>query len=780
MKVLNSASAASPSTPADWSNATFRAEVADLRNEILNNVVVSLMFFGWASVFVTVVTPATDTSRTATLLYGLALVLGAVSAWLSWSRRWPQLARWVCALGIFGLALIHFVTFPSTMALFWIAIASLALMALLGPIAGWLSVALTTVIVLPFAAAESSNVPIFVRVLVLITPVVAAMYLTHLILRTLFRALNWMLESYELARRKEMELRDQGAQLASALKSLSQTSTALAQANDQLEALVKYAEDARRSKQNFAAMISHELRAPLNLIIGFSDIMVNAPSSYNISQLPAALRSDIHVIYRNAQHLLKLVDDILDLSQLDMNQMTLLQDRLRVNEVIESAVNDFSQLAEARRLWLKVEVEPNLPEIFGDRTRLRQVLLNLLSNAVRFTEYGGITIRARLDDGQKTAEHRPGTNDSVSMTPTPSIVISVTDTGVGIPEADLQRVFEPFMQIEGPPKHKRDGSGLGLTISKKFVELHGGRMWAESKPGIGSTFYFSLPVTPASPYVGTEDIPPTGYRSEVGALGVLEGRPVLSNLLKRHLQGITVRHVRNARELDAAQDCMEAIIVNEPSSQSPSDVSLMLSHGLKHKPVIRCHMTGLFEGGKVTNLPANVCRYLTKPFTREQLNEALDYMLEQRGLLPTYSRTHESRILVVEDEEDALRLLLRLLRTSQSSSQPEQRIIPIPARSVEQALDYLLPPDAMPIEGIFLDLRLGEAHGFDLLREMARHPHLQKTPVCIVSGQEMHSQSLMSPYLALEKQGGLTSREIVEATAALLRVMLPGVQAAAR
>lgn len=754
-------------------DSTFQAEVADLRDEILNGVIVFLILQGWASVFLAVVTPISPLSRQAIPLYGMTLILGAACAWLSWSRGWGRLARGLCGLGVFGLAMIHYTVFPSAIAMAWIAVACVVLSVLLGPAAGWSAVVVTLISIVLFAPNESGNSSRLIQILSLIAPVMTATYFIHLVSRTLFRALKWMIESYALARRTELELRDQQAQLAQALKSLSQTSSALVRANEQLESLVKYAEDARRSKQEFAAMISHELRAPLNLIIGYSDLILNASPAYHLSQLPAGLRSDIHVIHRNAQHLLKLVDDILDLSQLDLNHLTLIRDRLRISEVVESALNDFSQLIESRGLWLRVEIEPDLPEIFGDRTRLKQVLLNLLSNALRFTDHGGITIRAVLG-----AESRESNEVDHAAGQHPMIIFSVSDTGIGISKADLQRVFEPFMQVEGSMKRKQGGTGLGLTISKQFVEMHGGRMWVESELGVGSTFYFSLPVTPAAPYLGVRDVPSKAHRSEMITLAVVEDTPVLYHLLKRHVQDVSVVHVSDISTLLDTEHCPEIVLFNELSA--PQNMANAL-----HRPVFHCCMTGISESDGIGKLPPNVCRYLVKPFAREQLYEALSHMLGRYNGSSTEDRfskgrgRSESHILVVEDDEEALRLLLRLLRVAHIISHPNQRVIPIAARSVEQAMDYLL-SDLDRIEGVFLDLKLGGSSGFDLLRKMNNHSNLQHIPVCIVSGQEARSGSLMTPYILLEKPGGLSARETIEAIVGLLRVTFPGVQATVR
>ncbi|MGQ9816277.1 MAG: sensor histidine kinase [Candidatus Roseilinea sp.] len=244
--------------------------------------------------------------------------------------------------------------------------------------------------------------------------------LAHTVWRVLLRTLRWMQDTYTEAQTQAHLLRDKSAELALALKSLGQTSSQLARSNEQLEIARQHADHARRLKEEFAASVSHELRAPLNLIIGFSDLILREPQVYGIasaggsSALPSKLMADIALIHRHAQHLLKLVNDILDLSQMDANHLTVQQEVALAAELIDRAVVEYEDLIRQRGLSLDVQIQPDLPEVYADRTRIHQVLLNLLNNALRFTDAGGITITARsqrTENRRQITEYRQQTAD---------------------------------------------------------------------------------------------------------------------------------------------------------------------------------------------------------------------------------------------------------------------------------------------------------------------------------------------------------------------------------
>jgi signal transduction histidine kinase len=217
--------------------------------------------------------------------------------------------------------------------------------------------------------------------------------------------------------------------------------------------------------------MSHELRTPLNAIIGFSEVLYERMFG-EINDKQAEYLSDI---LESGRHLLSLINDILDLSKIEAGRMELEPSEFDLPTAIENTLILVRERAQRRGIALGRTVDERLGIIRADERKVKQVLLNLLSNALKFTPEGGrIDVVAELHDGVTE--------------------ISVTDTGVGIAPEDQEAVFEEFRQV-GTTARKVEGTGLGLTISRKFIELHGGRIWVKSQPGIGSTFAFTLPLT---------------------------------------------------------------------------------------------------------------------------------------------------------------------------------------------------------------------------------------------------------------------------------------------
>lgn len=231
-----------------------------------------------------------------------------------------------------------------------------------------------------------------------------------------------------------------------------------------------------RLKSQFLANMSHELRNPLNSIIGFSRvIMKGIDGPVNETQI-----QDLAAIYNSGQHLLNLINDVLDLSKIEAGKMELSIGEVNIAETIESVMSTASGLVKDKPITLVQKVPHDLPPITADATRVRQVLLNLISNAAKFTEQGEITIEAAHGESHEGVQE---------------ITIWVTDTGAGIASNDQKKLFQPFSQVDGSPTRKSGGTGLGLSICKSLIEMHGGRIGIQwSEVGKGSSFYFTLPI----------------------------------------------------------------------------------------------------------------------------------------------------------------------------------------------------------------------------------------------------------------------------------------------
>ncbi|RPI48753.1 MAG: GAF domain-containing sensor histidine kinase, partial [Chloroflexi bacterium] len=242
------------------------------------------------------------------------------------------------------------------------------------------------------------------------------------------------------------------------------------------------AEAANVSKSQFLASVSHELRTPLTSILGFTRIVKKRLEERIVPLVSAAdaktertlqqVESNLSIILMEGQRLTALINDLLDLEKIEAGKVEWHMEPLQIADVVDQAANGTAALFEEKKLSL-VRAVPRDLGVCGDRDRLVQVLVNLFSNAVKFTAEGAITVRAWQEPGQ--------------------VVVSVADPGIGISEADQQQLFEKFIQVGNTLTGKPKGTGLGLAISREIVTHHGGRIWVESEPGVGSTFSFALP-----------------------------------------------------------------------------------------------------------------------------------------------------------------------------------------------------------------------------------------------------------------------------------------------
>jgi signal transduction histidine kinase len=238
----------------------------------------------------------------------------------------------------------------------------------------------------------------------------------------------------------------------------------------ELEQKSRELEAASRHKSEFLANMSHELRTPLNAVLGYAELIQDGI----YGEVPAKMQGVLERIQQNGRHLLGLINDVLDLSKIEAGQLTLFPVDYSLRELVLDVVSATEALAAEKKLVLEVEVPKDLPRGHGDERRLTQVLMNLVSNAIKFTEAGSVSIRAKVEDG--------------------SFVVAVSDTGMGIAPEDRERIFEEFQQVDGSSTRRKGGTGLGLAIARRIVELHGGRIWVESTAGQGSTFAFTVPV----------------------------------------------------------------------------------------------------------------------------------------------------------------------------------------------------------------------------------------------------------------------------------------------
>lgn len=556
-------------------------------------------------------------------------------------------------------------------------------------------------------------------------------------------AVLWAFRNYSRMSDLTDQLRLRQAELVDALKSLDLAYGQLERTSRELARARTAAEAAQRHKAEFATNISHELRTPLNLIIGFSDMLLSAsPVDDEAVLLPRNFSGDVEAIHRNAEHLSALIDDVLDLGEIEAGRVGLRKEWMPLYEVVDEATSITSALIEDRSLTLSVDVDQNLPPICMDRTRVRQILINLLNNAVRHTEHGGISISA------KQSEH--------------DIVVSVRDTGIGIRTQDLPHVFEEFRRFNEEVRQfgsgyrwQRRRTGLGLAICRTFVELHGGNIWVDSSVGQGTTFYFTLPLTanvassPMRRPWETWARLPIAPDNDVAPVLVVSSDPGATRLFQRHLDGY---RILNAVGLTGA-----------PNGQTASAVIRVLA---EHEPI----EAALTEGQALaTRSPVFVCRmpserdlreelgvydYLIKPFARDRLSEAV-------RRVPLAIDT----VLVVDDEPEMVELIARTITSA------------IPCRILRahdgsSALDVLRRPDAI-VDLLILDLLMPSPDGFSVLETVRKDPRLASIPVIVVSGRGFGDRVSGSGMLAVTRADGLSIRDLMLCTQSLLAALPP-------
>ena len=563
--------------------------------------------------------------------------------------------------------------------------------------------------------------------------------LTWLALRPTETAIRWSWHSYIQARQELESARDVQAELKQAIQNLADANAQMARLNLMLGAARRAAEEAERAKAEFAANVSHELRTPLNLIIGFSEMILYAPETYGL-RLPQKLLADVAAIHRNSQHLVSLINDVLDISQIEARRMTLIREWVALPEILDAAVLAVRPLLEARGLYLQVNLPDDLPPVYCDRTRIRQVLLNLFSNASRFTQVGGLTIGVERDARQVT--------------------VTVTDTGIGIAEGDLPKLFEPFRQLESSVRGKQVSSGLGLNISKRFVELHDGQMGARSQLQVGSSFWFSLPLEPDAINRGiggrwlNPDWEPQRRSSltprlrSVPRMVVLESRDVLHEAATRYLddiEAISAATAAEARELLAAAPAKVVLVRGESPEQTAAWVDEL--HDTRYAtPLVACSLPAHNTADEM-----GITRYLTKPVTRGQLVEAVEAV-----------ETPVHSILIADDNLEALQLFSRIL-----SAEPRSYRI-LQATDGQETLELL---KARKPDLLLLDLMMPNMDGFAVLAEKNRDPDLRAIPTLVLSARDPDQPLAFAPSMLVTRNGGLSVTELLRCAMSVSEIL---------
>lgn len=481
-------------------------------------------------------------------------------------------------------------------------------------------------------------------------------------------------------------------------------------------------------KTQFLANMSHELRTPLNSIIGFSRVILKGIDG----PLTDLQKTDLTSIHNSGQHLLSLINNILDLSKIEAGKMELNFEEIEIEPIIKSVMATALALVKDKPVELIQEAPKELPAVWADPTRVRQVILNLVSNACKFTDEGSVTLKASADEQNLT--------------------ISVIDTGIGIPENQLEDVFEEFTQVDASTTRKVGGTGLGLPISRHFIEMHQGRIWVESELGQGSTFTFTIPIKPSEETLPSLDalIGPANDETQEKVVVAIDDDPGVIKLYERFLQtqGYKVIGISNSKQImpqiEAHAPSAILLDVLMPEKDGWSIIrELKENPKTEHIPVVICSIVS----DKKRGFSLGAADYMIKPITESDLLRALERLENQTK--------EQIKVLVIDDQADDILLIRRLLEAQFNYSIIEAKSGKEGLKLVEQ-----VKPDL-----IILDLTMPEMDGFSVVEALKNNDSTRGIPIIIVSAKDLtpqEDQFLTGQVEALLRKGIYTEEELLE------------------
>lgn len=534
-------------------------------------------------------------------------------------------------------------------------------------------------------------------------------------------------------------------------KGINQMLTIIEQSQHDLRQSRDSAEEANRSKSLFLANMSHELRTPLNAIIGYSELLQEEVSDIGADHLA----SDLGKIQSAGHHLLTLINDILDLSKIEAGRMELHREPCHIPSLVAGVITTATPLIRQKNNQLVVQCDPQLGQMIADHVKLRQILLNLLSNAAKFTEQGTI----RLD---------------VQAQANASIEFAVTDTGIGMSPEILHKLFQPFTQADASTTRKYGGTGLGLSISRRFAQMMGGDIAVTSQPGVGSTFTLTLPrdggathAEPAAPPPPSVTLPPTAptpaRTTEMLAAArtvlVIDDDPSVRELMTRHLASLGI-HTLTAADgiagINLARTHRPEVItldVMMPNMDGWSVLGVLKNDpALSAIPVVMISITDTIGTGYMLG----ATDYLTKPIDRDKLRQIL-----KRHLSPTAN----APLLVVEDDQPTRELIQRSLTQE--------------GWSVLTAANGCLALELLAVQTpalILLDLMMPEMDGFSFAAELRTHEEWRTIPIVVITARtlsEEDHQRLNGAVVHYIQKSALQRDQLLEAVRLQVVAALP-------
>jgi CheY-like chemotaxis protein len=467
--------------------------------------------------------------------------------------------------------------------------------------------------------------------------------------------------------------------------------------------------------------MSHELRTPLNSIIGFSRVILKGIDG-PVSEMQ---QQDLTAIYNSGQHLLGLINDILDLARIEAGKMELNFEEVHLAEMATSVMSTAKGLVKEKPIQLLHRIPANMPSVRGDTMRVRQVLLNLISNASKFTDEGSITVEAVVQKGS---------------TGKMEALIKVIDTGPGISIEDQKKLFQAFSQVDGSATRKSGGSGLGLSICANLVQLHGGHIGINSGVGTGSTFWFTLPL-----YHQPEQEIPEGKK----VILAIDDDPQVIGLYERYLNPQGYYVVPLTEPTKAKEQVLKlkpfaiTLDIMMPNTDGWSVLTDLKSYPeTRDYPVIICSIMEQADKG----FSLGAADYLVKPILEEDLVCALD-RLNKDGTI--------QEVLIIDDNPNDLRLIEKIL-------EQHGQYKPILAEGGRKGWETII---KKPPHAIILDLFMPEMDGFTILEKLRESTVLSDIPVLVISGGGLtneQQQQLNDFGQRLITKGSLNENQLIE------------------
>ena len=494
-----------------------------------------------------------------------------------------------------------------------------------------------------------------------------------------------------------------------------------------------------RLKSEFLANMSHELRTPLNSIIGFSRVILKGIDG----PLNDMQHTDLSAIHESGKHLLNLINDILDLSKIEAGKMELFFEPVDLTKVVDGVLSTAIALVKDKAIELQKDFPVDFPTVQADERRIRQVILNIVGNAAKFTEEGFISISGRQKDENE-------------------VVISIEDSGIGIPKEKHHTVFSEFQQVDSSSTRSYGGTGLGLPVSKKFVEAHGGRIWFESQVDVGTTFHFILPID-GPPENGETKQAQEASGSEVQKVVlVVDDDEGVITLFRRYLEQEGYRVLALTRG---------EMVLSEAKRIQPYAITLDILLPDKDGWEIIQELKGDPE---TADIPILVCSIVTDEDKGLNLG-VTDYLVKPivaQDLLNSLKRLSRSAdtqtVLVVDDTSSDRNLLRRIL---------ENRGYVV--RTASGGAEAITSLQKAPPDLLVLDLMMPEVDGFAVLEEMRANEVTKHIPVVVVTAKELteaEHQQLNLRAAALLEKGIFDQQQLLEDVASALE-NLPSLQA---